>query len=80
MKSSFKAVTTGGTPITWDSHRGFGGDLAYVLNQDMKTAPGQTFKPPAEVAKAVLLDLFPKAVISDFVSVPLPPLPPGRLC
>lgn len=79
MKAHFKAVTTGGTPISWEAGRGFRGPLADILNEDLKNAPGQTYAPPAEVARAVVLALFPKAVITDFVSVPLPPLEPGML-
>ena len=71
MKSSFTATTPGGAVITWDSGQGFSGDLAEELNAEMQWAPGQTHTPPAEVARAVLLQWLPGAVISDFVSQPL---------
>lgn len=80
MKDSFTATTPGGTVITWDSEQGFSGDVAELLNADMRTAPGKTHTPLAIVARGVLLDLLPGSVITDFVSEPLEPLPPGALC
>lgn len=79
MTSSFNATTPGGTVMTWDSEQGFRGDVADMLNRDMQWAAGQTHEPPAVIARRVLLELLPGAVISDFVSVPLDELPPGVL-
>ncbi len=80
MKASFKATTPGGAVITWDDEHGFTGDVAELLNSDMQWAPGQTHTPLAIVARGVLLEQLPGCTITDFVSVPLPPLKPGAMC
>jgi len=72
MKSSFTATTPGGVQIRWDSQHGFSGPLGPTLNQDMQTAPLQTIRPQAEIARTVLLNLLPGCTITDFVSAPLP--------
>lgn len=79
MTSSFKATTPGGAPIAWDDAQGFSNEFADELNAALRIAPGQTITPPAELARRVLLEELPGAVISDFVSVPLEPLSPDVL-
>ena len=79
MKASVTATTPGGIVITWDSATGFQGEMAELLNQDMQTAPGQTFTPRAEIARQVLLNLLPGSTLTDFVSVPLQELAPEAL-
>lgn len=77
--SSFTARLPGGAFIPWDDECGFGGTFASILNDRMALAPGKGGLPLAYVARKVLLELFPTAVVSDFVSAPLQPARPGML-
>ena len=64
--SSFTARLPGGATIPWDDERGFGGTFASLLNDRMALAPGQGVLPRAQVARTVLLGLFPSAVVSVY--------------
>lgn len=77
-KSSFAATLPNGLSFRWDSESGFRGEMAQQLNEELARRPGQTNTPPAILAHELLLEWFPAAVITNFVSHPLPPIDPSE--
>lgn len=76
---SFTATLQESPPvvITWEKGEGFKGELEEVLNAEVAVDLRSTFRPPAELAREVLLKWFPDAVISDFINPPLADVPEG---